>query len=336
MQDLLKKVSRSFYLTLRILPHSIKEQLSLAYLLARATDTVADTQLVDIPRRREGLLQLRRSIREACEGRMPPIPDFGEFAAAQQEVVGQGTPAERSLLENLGRLLETLRGFEAGDRFKIREVLDTITHGQEMDLIRFGAATADQIGALKTDEELDEYTYEVAGCVGEFWTHICRAHIFPAAPLTTDTLFADAVRFGKGLQLVNILRDIPRDLRQGRCYIPQEKLSEHGLKPRDLLDANAIGRFKPLYDLYLWQAEENLYAGWQYTKMLPFRCVRIRLACAWPLLIGLKTIEELRRSNVLDSRYHIQIAQADTWRLIFRSVILYPCPKAWNRLFRIF
>ena len=332
MQDLLKKVSRSFYLTLRILPRSIKEQLSLAYLLARATDTVADTQLVDIPRRREGLLQLRRSIREACEGRMPPIPDFGEFAAAQQEVVGQGTPAERSLLENLGRLLETLRGFEAGDRFKIREVLDTITHGQEMDLIRFGAATVDRIMALKTDEELDEYTYEVAGCVGEFWTRICRAHVFQAAPLSEDILFARAVRFGKGLQLVNILRDLPRDLRQGRCYLPEEQLTKHGLRPSDLLDADAMNRFRPLYDDYLQQAENHLHAGWQYTLMLPFGCVRIRLACAWPVLIGVKTIEELRRSNILDDRYHIQIAQAATWRLIFQSVILYPSPTAWSGL----
>ena len=66
MQDLLKQVSRSFYLTLRVLPHSINEQLRLAYLLARAADTVADTQLVEVGRRREALLQIRKSVQDVC------------------------------------------------------------------------------------------------------------------------------------------------------------------------------------------------------------------------------------------------------------------------------
>ena len=66
MQDLLKQVSRSFYLTLRVLPHSINRQLSIAYLLARAADTVADTLLVEVGRRREALLQIRKSIQEVC------------------------------------------------------------------------------------------------------------------------------------------------------------------------------------------------------------------------------------------------------------------------------
>jgi farnesyl-diphosphate farnesyltransferase len=186
MQDLLKQVSRSFYLTLRVLPRSINEQLSIAYLLARAADTVADTLLVEVGRRLQALLQIRKSIQEVCEGRKPLLPDFGELREAQKPVAHAGIPAERALLENLGNILEALRGFSAEDRLRIRNVLDTITHGQEMDLIRFGNAAADQIVALSSEEELDEYTYKVAGCVGEFWTHMCRAHVFPEAPLNED------------------------------------------------------------------------------------------------------------------------------------------------------
>jgi farnesyl-diphosphate farnesyltransferase len=327
MQDLLKQVSRSFYLTLRILPRSIKSQLSLSYLLARASDTVADTHLIEVPRRREALLQLRKSIQEACEGRMPPIPDFGQFADARTAI-----PAERVLLENFGKLLGDLRGFTAEDRAAIRKVLDTITHGQEMDLIRFGAASADNIAALDSDEALDAYTYDVAGCVGEFWTQICRAHVFPKTSLQEDLFFSNAVRFGKGLQLVNILRDLPKDLRQGRCYIPKQELAKHGLIPRDLLEANAIGRFRSLYDSYLRRTEEHLFAGWQYTTALPFRCVRIRLACAWPILIGLKTVERLRLGNILDDRIRIKLSRFDVWRLMLRSIVLYPNRAAWNRL----
>ena len=333
MEDLLKQVSRSFYLTLRILPRSIRRQLSLAYLLARASDTVVDTRWIDFAHRREALLQIRSSIREVCEGMEPRVPDFGEFAEAQKAAEAQGIEAERNLLERFGEILTVLREFSAGDRRLIREVLDTITHGQEMDLIRFGSASADRIAALGADEELDTYTYQVAGCVGEFWTRMCRSHVFPSALLDDETLLSNGIRFGKGLQLVNILRDLPRDLRQGRCYIPEAQLSKYGLEPRDLLDAGRIGDFRPLLDGYLRKAADHLGTGWQYTVMLPFRHARIRLACAWPLLIGMKTLDALHRDNVLDDRLHIRISQSATNRLILQTVLYYPIPNIWNRLF---
>jgi farnesyl-diphosphate farnesyltransferase len=226
-----------------------------------------------------------------------------------------------------------LRELSEDDRSQIRNVLDTIIHGQENDLVCFGAATENRICALETDEELDQYTYEVAGCVGEFWTRICRAHLFPSAALDDNRLLANAVRFGKGLQLVNILRDLPKDLRQGRCYLPKDQLSKNGLKPQDLLIADSMNRLSPVYQRYLDQAEEHLRAGWQYTAMLPFRCMRVRMACAWPILIGVRTIVLLRQNNVLDHRHRIKLSRSDIRRLILQSVIRYPIPKVWNRLF---
>ena len=44
--SLLKSVSRSFYLTLRVLPTGMRDPVGLAYLLARAADTIADTSLI--------------------------------------------------------------------------------------------------------------------------------------------------------------------------------------------------------------------------------------------------------------------------------------------------
>lgn len=332
MNELLRRVSRSFYLTLRALPRSIRRQLSCAYLLARASDTIADTGLVDIGRRHTALAQLRESIREACTGREYAFPKFGELAEAQSIVAGQGTPAERDLILNLDRTLEALRRFSQEDRREIQEVLEVITRGQELDLIRFGAAAAGRIAALGSDTDLDEYTYCVAGCVGEFWTRMCRAHVFPAAPLDEKALLDKAVRFGKGLQLVNILRDLPRDLRQGRCYLPADRLAEHGLTAPDLLDASAMERFRPLYESYLGRAEDHLSEGWNYTLMLPYACVRVRLACAWPILIGQKTLARLRSANVLDDSRRVKLGRSEIRKLILLSLIFYPLPAAWRRL----
>ena len=37
------------------------------------------------------------------------------------------------------------------------------------------------------------------------------------------------VHFGKGLQLTNIVKDVAKDLRRGRCYIPASLLKTAGL-----------------------------------------------------------------------------------------------------------
>jgi farnesyl-diphosphate farnesyltransferase len=324
LTSLLRDVSRSFYLTMRMLPAPVRRQISLAYLLARTTDTIADTEVADVPTRLLALAALRERIRGASNA---PLP-------LAQLRAGQGTPAERVLLERCEESLRLLLDLEEADRRLVREVLDIIISGQELDLKRFGAATADRIVALQTAEELDDYTYRVAGCVGEFWTKICAAHLWPGAGPESDKLTRQGVRFGKGLQLVNIVRDIPQDLRKGRCYIPAQILTAAGLAPKDLLSVQNQLRFQPAYDGLLAQAEGHLAAGWEYTRALPKGQVRLRLACAWPVLIGARTLRKLRQENVLDATRRVKVSRPEVRSLILRSVFLYPFAHAWEAQFR--
>jgi farnesyl-diphosphate farnesyltransferase len=322
LTGLLKEVSRTFYLTLRVLPKPIRSQIGLAYLLARTTDTIADTEIVPVEQR----LQMLRALRERILGTTSAPLDFGQLA--QQ----QGLPAERVLLEKCEASLALLQDQSALDQKLIREVLDTITTGQELDLNRFGNPAANKLTALRTDAELDDYTYRVAGCVGKFWTRICLAHQF-STPATARPSFEDlGVRFGKGLQLVNILRDIPADLAKSRCYLPSEKLTAIGLTPADLLRPETEPKFRPLYNYYLDLAESHLAAGWEYTNLIPVGQMRVRLACAWPILIGLQTIERLRSGNVLDPRQRIKINRREVRGIMLRSIFYYPLPYIWRRL----
>ena len=192
--DLLKATSRSFYLTLRVLPAAIRPQIGLAYLLARTTDTIADTDLIPIEQRIEKLKRLR----ERIQGSSTAPLNLGTLAQHQ------GLPAEAVLLEKVEDSLTLLQTLSPADQPLVRAVLNTITGGQELDLRRFAEASAEKIVVLETAAELDDYTYRVAGCVGEFWTKMCRAHLFPNARLDDAQLLADGIRFGKGLQLVNI------------------------------------------------------------------------------------------------------------------------------------
>ena len=64
----------------------------------------------------------------------------------------------------------TLGQFDEADGRRIQELLKIIVGGQIFDLQRFPGETENELVALSNDEELDHYTYMVAGCVGEFWT----------------------------------------------------------------------------------------------------------------------------------------------------------------------
>ncbi len=319
---LLKAVSRSFYLTLRVLPGSIRPQIGIAYLLARTTDTIADTELVPLEQR---LIALQ-SLRERISGKSERTLDFGKFTGAQSSA------AERTLLEQCEPSLALLRQLSPPDRQRVIEVLEIIASGQELDLKRFARATAENIIALRAEDELDDYTYRVAGCVGEFWTKMCRAHLFREATIDDTVLLRNGVRFGKGLQLVNILRDLPSDLRQGRCYLPQPGLTSVGLTPGDLLKPEAERQLRPYYGTQLDRAQAHLAAGWDYTLALPRNCLRVKLACAWPILIGLETLKLLRTRNVLDPTHRIKLSRHQVRRIMTRSVMLYPWRGAWSRL----
>jgi farnesyl-diphosphate farnesyltransferase len=323
LKNLLRDVSRSFYLTLRVLPSAIRPQISLAYLLARATDTIADTDLVPLESRLEAL----RLLRERILGNSKVPVNLGELTRHQS------APAERVLLERCEEAVHILETTPPEDRQRIRDVLSIITSGQELDLTRFAGADSRHVMALDTDSELDDYTWRVAGCVGEFWTHICRARLFPGAPLDDSSLLANGIRFGKGLQLVNILRDIPRDLANGRCYLPRQALAKAGLKPQDLFTASNETALRPLYNGYLDQAQAHLQAGWEYTNALPRGQVRLRLACAWPILIGAKTLAKLRRMAILDTSRRIKVSRAEVRNIMARTLLFYCRQRAWREQF---
>ncbi|HEV2455590.1 MAG TPA: phytoene/squalene synthase family protein [Verrucomicrobiae bacterium] len=325
--ELLRATARSFYLTLRVLPAAIRRQIGFAYLVARAADTIADTEIVPLDQRLDALQKLTEHI----QGRNPAPLDLSGLAGIQ------GAPAERLLLEKIGNSLNDLKTFSAEDQKRIRDVLATITSGQSLDLTRFAPQiTTDgslRIIALETANELDDYTYRVAGCVGEFWTKICRAHLFPDYRLDEEEFRVNGIRFGKGLQLINILRDLPADLKRGRCYLPADKLEKFKLLPSTILSPANESRFRPLFAEYLNKAEDHLRAGWDYTNMLPFNQFRVRLACAWPILIGVKTIEKLRLANVIELHQGVKVTRADVRKLIVRSVLACPISSAWKNLF---
>ncbi len=147
-------------------------------------------------------------------------------AAGAREVEHYRALLDRCYSETAARLddpaLEALR--EAIRKFNIpRQPFEDLLLGLEMDLRMDAAAIR-----YRTFEELELYCYRVASTIG-----LIAIEIFGYQnPQCKDY----AVRLGKALQWVNILRDIQTDARRGRVYLPTEDLDRFGVDPKRLAD----------------------------------------------------------------------------------------------------
>jgi len=200
-KEILRRTSRSFYLTIRFLPRCVRGEVALAYLLARATDTIADSSTADLPRRLKILISARDSLQN------PSIAGY----QAEEWARDQRDPAEQQLLSALPHLWSRMHGQR--DK-RVADVLGSILEGQIFDLQRF-----EENHAPLTDDELMRYTYLVAGSVGEFWTDLCAARLGDFATDPHEVMRRRARHYGQALQLVNILRDRRMDNALGRSYV---------------------------------------------------------------------------------------------------------------------
>lgn len=294
--ELLKSVSRSFYLSVRFLPEQIRQTIGLAYLLARGSDTIADTNRLDADKRLEALANLSRSIAKGG--------DPGDLSAC---IDAQADGPEKLLLERLPLLCEKLRGLRQSHRALVQELMAKIIRGQSLDIERFESQPGTH--ALSDDAALEEYTYLVAGCVGEFWTKLCLLEWPSYSSLKREQLLSLATRFGKGLQLVNIVRDFPSDLRAGRSYLP---LSNPEKAKTDLDLA------RPQWARWRARAHQYLQSGWEYFQGI--RPPRVRFACALPLLIGFRTLELLDREPQI--RAGVKVSRAEVrWLIVVAAAV---------------
>ena len=249
----------------------------------------------------------------------------------------QENAAERTLLDSLPACLQRLEQIGGADRDDIRAVLEKITHGQMLDLHRFdpptdGFAVANnpaEVRALQTAADLDEYTYLVAGCVGEFWTRLCFRHLRDFASLIQDEMLALGRRYGMGLQLINVLRDAGNDLRAGRCYFPEDEIRAVDLSAAQIL--SEPDRFQSIYRRWMEKAWDGLECGIRYAQAIRNR--RVRVATVLPALIGARTLTLLREAGVSALHRTIKIPRREVRAMIVSLAIRLASHKQIDAIF---
>lgn len=211
LDALLEKTSRTFALAIPMLPEPTRREVTVAYLLFRVADTFEDATAWPRTERIAALHDFSAALKEYDLARLealtakwlqnPPVTHAGYLellgvTPAVVRVLEEFTPSARAIL--IKHAVRTAEG--------MAEVV----------------ARADERGNLElaTVPELQHYCYIVAGIVGELLTDLFL-NDSPQLAQVGEALTGNAIAFGEGLQLVNILKDSGDDAKDGRVYLPR-------------------------------------------------------------------------------------------------------------------
>lgn len=210
LDDLLEKTSRTFALSIPLLPEPTRREVTIAYLLFRIADTFEDAASWPRERRMEALEVFATLLEH-------PEPErVRRVSAAWADGVPIAHEGYQELLREMPFVLDAYFALAPTAREQVRHHTQRTCDGMAGFVARTGE---DGELRLRDLEDLRDYCYVVAGIVGELCTDLFlldRAELLPVA----DELRERARYFGEGLQLVNILKDSSFDSGEGRSYLP--------------------------------------------------------------------------------------------------------------------
>ncbi len=299
----LVRVSRTFALTIPQLPAGLRDVVANAYLLCRLADTIEDDPGLDSGTKAwfmSGYLAV-------VNGEGDAEAFAGELAARMSDAV---SGAERDLVRHTATVLGITGSLAPQARRALARCIAIM--GQGMPAFQQQAS----LDGLASLQELHRYCYYVAGVVGEMLTDLFCDHC-PALAGRRERMMPLAVRFGQGLQLTNILKDIWEDRRNGICWLPR---SVFAAVPGGLGGVMRSGDAQALtggIDVMIAVAHGHLRAALEYTALIPRRETGIRRFCLWAIGMALMTLRKIHRHPGYQSGREVKIS-----RRVVRATIL--------------
>lgn len=259
--EILKETSRTFYIPISRLPTGLLEAVASGYLLMRAIDEVEDHDQLDIHTKARLLRQMSLNLQGGTD--QSTVESFATGLDGYSDVLPEVTlrVGEWALL--------------APPSIAPRLWDATASMADRM------AIWAECNWAIHTEDDLNRYTFSVAGAVGLMLSDLWAWHD------NTQTNRMQAIGFGRGLQAVNIARNHTEDLKRGVDFFPDGWTAE---------------------DMRTY-AKRNLALADDYTKALPKGPARN--FCQIPLALAHATIDVLSHGEDKLSRsaVHAVIAQ---------------------------
>jgi farnesyl-diphosphate farnesyltransferase len=292
-KTLLGRVSRTFALTIPLLPDRLERVVGNAYLLCRVADTVEDAAELDAAESVAFYEWLLRVV----DGQENPH----EFSTALLHRLRESATAdERWLIRELPSLLAITDELRPLEQAAVRDCLRVMARGMAAFYRRQGLA------GLATLSDYSAYCYVVAGVVGEMLTRLFLFHV-SELHLRRRELQSLAASFGLGLQMTNILKDTWEDRARGVCWLPRDVFAEEGLEVRDLHPRMRDPRFARAWWRLVGVARGHLEDALSYTLALPPRETGLRNFCLWALFMAAFTLRNLHRRPDFASGAEVKI-----------------------------
>ena len=305
---LLEGVSRTFALTIPQLPAGLYSAVANAYLLCRIVDTVEDEVSLSFEQKLEFCSRFIEVVRTG--------DDATSFATDLAPLLSDQTiPAEHVLIQLTPRVIEITHSFAPEQIEALLGCVETMAKGmpvyQGMDLK----------GGLATMQDMNEYCYYVAGCVGEMLAKLF-CHYSPAIDQHREQLLELSVSFGQGLQMTNILKDIWDDAERGVCWLPQDIFSETGFDLNELNTATDSAEFRLGLEHLISIAQGHLKDALTYTQLLPRNETGMRNFCLWALGMAVLTLNEIKQHLDFNDSSQVKITRKDVKQTILTTKII--------------
>lgn len=307
MHDILPAVSRTFALSIRVLPSTLGQAVNCAYLLCRIADTIEDEPGVEAVAK---ALLFDRFL--ACFTD-PALADA--FPAQTGTMRGDG--AHLRLIHHADLVFVVFRQLPPATRAHVQKWVTEMATGMRKFVLLYPRGIR-----IQSLEEYREYCYYVAGTVGYMLTDLWHEYAPSIAPARYHLLRQRSRSFAEALQTVNILKDVAQDaVRENAIYIPQQLLAEHGGGHDAILASDQSGPTRAAMATLITLAWEDLEHAKDYLLLIPRRAVSIRLFCALPLLFAYATLRDLsRRPDGPAPDAVVKISRAEVRSLTLLSV----------------
>ncbi|HMB74163.1 MAG TPA: phytoene/squalene synthase family protein [Gammaproteobacteria bacterium] len=293
-RGILPGVSRTFALTIPVLPERLADVVGNAYLLCRLADTIED----DIALSDEQKSGFHERFVRIVEGAEEP----GPFSAELAPLLAPGTlDDERGLVANTPRVIRVTREFSDGERAALTRCVRIMCTGMP----KFQRSRS--LDGLQDLPALDGYCYYVAGVVGEMLTELF-CHYSAQIRQHRTRMMQLAVSFGQGLQMTNILKDVWDDRRGRTCWLPRSVFGS-GFDLRRLDELHDTPEFRTgLFEL-IGVAHAHLRNALDYTCLIPKNEVGIRRFCLWAIGLAVLTLRKIHRNPGYTASSQVKVSR---------------------------
>ena len=274
---ILSSVSRTFALTIPLLPPIIEKVVGNTYLLCRIVDTIEDAaELTPEAKKNLSALFLDVVLERA------PVESFVE--SCLDALKNYSNHDELDLIAHTPTVLRILHTCSSHDQEVVSRCVSIMSEGMS----RFHGRQTE--AGLKDLSEFEDYCYVVAGVVGELLTSIFR-HYSPQFSKNIQGHENLAIAFGQALQMTNILKDSPEDRARGVSWKPAN------LSQLDLLQI----------------VYQKLSDSLTYILLIPKEEVGMRRFCLLAFGLAVLTLDKLAAGDHFERQEDIKLSRNTVW-----------------------